>query len=69
MVQRTARGSERQSAPSSPPVHQCALCGNRRQTGSVLTSRPGPSNDMLWVCGDCQHKLSRRVDDEGTLGG
>ena len=46
----------------------CALCNGHRLIGSLLTFRPGV-DEMLWVCDDCQHKLARRVDDEGALGG
>ena len=49
--------------------HQCELCGGRRSAGSTLASQPDAGAPMLWVCDDCQHKLARRVDDEGVLGG
>ena len=56
--------------PTTPPlVHQCDLCGERRHIGSVLFSRSGARDEMMWVCDDCQNKLARCVDDEGTLGG
>ena len=48
---------------------QCALCGGLRSNGSLLASRTDTGDPMLWVCSDCQHKLARRVDDEGALGG
>ena len=48
---------------------QCALCGGHRSNGSLLTPRVGVVSPGLWVCVDCQHKLARRVDDEGALGG
>ena len=47
----------------------CALCRESRLGGSLLSFRPGEPKAMLWVCDDCQHKLARRVDDEGALGG
>lgn len=47
----------------------CALCGGQRSHGSHLPSRVGMVDPALWVCVDCQHKLARRVDDEGALGG
>lgn len=50
-------------------THLCSLCATQRLTGSLLAFRPGTGEAMLWVCEDCQHKLARRVDDEGTLGG
>lgn len=54
---RTAAGSLAQS---------CTLCLESRLVGGLLSLQP---NAMLWVCGDCQNKLARRVDDEGALGG
>lgn len=47
----------------------CSLCTSHRLTGSLLTFGPGTGQEMVWVCDDCQHKLARRVDDEGALGG
>ena len=47
----------------------CQLCGSDRQNGSFLAYRPTTTQSTLWVCNDCQKKISRRVDDEGTLGG
>ena len=47
----------------------CSLCVTHRLTGSLLAFRPGTGDGMVWVCDDCQHKLARRVDDEGVLGG
>ena len=49
--------------------HLCSLCNEQRLMGSLLAFRPGAGDAMLWVCNDCQHKLARRVDDEGALGG
>ena len=62
---------QRVGATGSPRVftHQCALCESQRVTGSLLSAQPSASGPALWVCDDCQHKLSRRVDDEGSLGG
>ena len=59
------------SAPSTSTVltQMCSLCASLRLTGSLLAFRPGSGAAMVWVCDDCQHKLARRVDDEGTLGG
>jgi hypothetical protein len=50
-------------------THVCSLCASHRITGSLLAFRPGTGDGMVWVCDDCQHKLARRVDDEGALGG
>lgn len=49
--------------------HICALCESARVTGGFLTSRPREDDNALWVCKDCQRKLARRLDDEGSLGG
>ena len=54
---------------SSLFTHVCSLCDSQRLTGSLLAFRPGTGDAMVWVCDDCQHKLARRVDDEGALGG
>ena len=50
-------------------AQECALCDSRRVTGSFLSYHPGAPGSSLWVCEDCQHKLARRIDDEGALGG
>ena len=62
---------QRDGATESQTVftHECALCESQRKTGSLLSAHPGASGPALWVCDDCQHKLSRRIDDEGALGG
>ena len=62
---------DRMKAVSSPaPLpHRCALCDSLRTSGSVLQSKLGRMEPGLWVCIDCQHKLARRVDDEGAMGG
>ena len=59
------------SAPASTTAfaQQCGLCGGLRSNGSLLASHAGIGDPMLWVCSDCQHKLARRIDDEGALGG
>ena len=58
-------------ARSTIPVFTqlCSLCATHRLTGSLLAFCPGTVDGMGWVCEDCQHKLARRLDDEGTLGG
>ena len=48
---------------------ECALCGQKREHGSLLRPEGASEVDALWVCDDCQHKLSRRVDDEDVKGG
>ena len=50
-------------------THMCSLCASYCLTGSLLAFRPGTGEGMVWVCDDCQHKIARRVDDEGALGG
>jgi len=61
---------QRISDTESLPVftQECALCDSHNVTGSLLRSHPGASGQALWVCDDCQHKLARRIDDEGALG-
>ena len=56
-------------SPATGFTHICSLCNFHRLIGSLLAFRPGTGTGMVWVCDDCQHKLARRVDDEGTLGG
>ena len=62
----TQRTSDRSSGSLS---QLCTLCHESRLAGSLLSFQPGKPTAMLWVCDDCQHKLARRVDDEGALGG
>ncbi len=50
-------------------LRQCALCGGCGASGSWLASGPVGSDQTLWVCIDCQHQLSRRVDYDGVFGG
>ena len=54
-----------------PPhaLHECALCAQRREHGSLLRMSDTDDVQEMWVCEDCQHKLTRRVDDEGVEGG
>ena len=63
----TPRTEDARGAPNALTL--CALCNGHRLIGSLLAFGPGASDAMLWVCDDCQHKLARRVDDEGSLGG
>ena len=49
--------------------HECAVCGQRRAHGSVLRPEGGHESDAMWLCDDCQYKLSRRIDDEDVKGG
>ena len=48
----------------------CVQCGQQRSLGQLLTPPEGinPAEE-IWMCDDCQRKLSRRVDDKGALGG
>mgnify|MGYP001209530036 FL=1 len=55
--------------PAVAFTRACSLCASHRLTGSLLTFGPGIGEEMVWVCEDCQHKLARRLDDEGALGG
>ncbi len=67
LIQPPALREARNSAAAFTRI--CSLCASHRLTGSLLTFGPGTGEEMAWVCDDCQHKLARRVDDEGTLGG
>ena len=68
-LQRAPRQRVRDTESQTVFTHECALCEKQRMTGSLLSAQPSASGAALWVCDDCQHKLSRRVDDEGSLGG
>ena len=49
---------------------RCALCSEIRTSGCFLHLEPlGDKDKVEWVCQDCQNKLARKVDDEGTRGG
>ena len=50
-------------------LHDCALCGQERVEGSSLRVGDTDEVEALWVCADCQRKLTRQVDDEGVQGG
>ena len=65
----SGRSSQGRFVGTTQTAQECALCCRHRLVGSVLPSRPEMVNEMLWICADCQHKLSRRIDDEGVLGG
>ncbi len=69
MVHKAEPGIGGSMAGSPRPSHLCEVCGSHRLAGGPLLSRLDAASTMMWVCADCQHKLSRRVDDEGTLGG
>ncbi len=55
----------------SPPAELsvCALCDQPRADGCLLHMGNTDEAEVLWVCANCQHKLIRRIDDEGVLGG
>ncbi len=57
------------SKQSGSVPRQCALCAQDRTHGSLLRATDADETDSMWVCDDCQHKLTRRVDDEGVKGG
>ena len=65
-TQPTAVGS---SAQCMTPSYLCEMCSNYRLTGSSLLPRIDTPETVMWMCTDCQHKLMRCVDDEGSLGG
>ena len=49
--------------------YTCVQCGQRRVSGRLLAPPAGDPAEGIWMCDDCQRKLSRRVDDKGSLGG
>ena len=54
---------------TQPPdaFHKCEVCDQRRAHGSVLRPEGGHEADAMWVCDDCQRKMSRY--DEDVKGG
>lgn len=65
---RTRDGRFARVAPHSE-LRTCALCGEGRVKGGLLRVADTDAEEALWVCRDCQHKLMRRIDDEGVQGG
>ena len=50
-------------------IHDCALCTQSRRRGSLLQVADTDEAEAMWVCEDCQHKLTCGIDDEGVKGG
>ena len=67
-LERTRDGRFARVVPR-PEQHDCALCGQGRIRGSPLRVADADETEGLWVCADCQRKLTCRIDDEGVLGG
>lgn len=63
------QGLRHARSPATVLSQMCSLCSSHRLNGGLLLFHPGTDTGMVWVCDDCQHKLARRVDDEGALGG
>ena len=49
--------------------YDCGLCGQPRLHGTPLQVAAQDDTDAMWVCDDCQHKLTLGLDDGGVLGG
>lgn len=54
---------------TSAAVETCGLCGQQRVRGSLLRVSGPDEAEAIWVCEDCQHKLTLRIDNEGVKGG
>ncbi len=67
-LERTRDGRFARVVPR-PELHDCGLCGQPRAHGSQLRVAETDEAEALWVCADCQHKLTCRIDDESVLGG
>ena len=68
-LERTRDGRFVRVTPRSE-IHNCALCGQDRIQGSLLqVADTDETEEALWMCRDCQHKLTCRIDDEGVQGG
>ena len=52
-----------------PALHECALCGQRRAHGGLLRMSDTDDAQEMWVCEDCQHKLTWGIDGEGVQDG
>ncbi len=56
-------------AASPAELHDCALCNQPRAHGSLLPVEDTDEAEDIWVCANCQHKLTCGIDDEGVQGG
>ena len=67
-LERTRDGRFARTVPR-PELHDCALCRQPRTHGSLLRVEDTDEAEAIWVCADCQHKLTCGIDDEGVQGG
>ena len=67
-LERTRDGRFTRAVPG-PELHDCALCRQPRAHGSLLQVEDTDEAEAIWVCADCQQKLTRGIDDEGVQGG
>ena len=67
-LERTRDGRFARAGPR-PELHDCALCRQPRAHGSLLRVSDRDEGEAMWVCADCQQKLTRGIDDEGVQGG
>ena len=56
-------------ARSPAELSDCALCNQPRAHGSLLRVANTDEPESIWVCADCQQKLTCGIDDEGVQGG
>ena len=56
-------------ARSHSALSDCALCGQPRANGCWLHVANTDEAEAIWVCADCQQKLTCGIDDEGVQGG
>ena len=56
-------------ARSPAELSDCAQYNQPRTHGSLLRVEDPDEAEAIWVRADCQHKLIRRIDDEGVKGG
>ena len=67
-VERTRDGRFALLVPRSE-LRGCALCDRLRVQGSLLRVADTDEAEAMWVCEDCQHKLTWGIDGEGVQGG
>ena len=67
-LERTRDGRFARTVPR-PELHDCALCSQPRAHGSLLRVEDTDEAEAIWVCANCQRKLTCGIDDEGVQGG
>ena len=66
-LERTRDG--RFARASRPELQDCALCRQPRANGCLLQVANTDEAEAIWVCANCQQKLTCGIDDEGVQGG